>query len=50
MEFMRGKTKEYIIDKLTTVIAILGVSIIYLLGAISTSFVGAYLLHILYDR
>lgn len=50
MEFMRSKTKENIIDKLTTVIAILGVSIIYLLGVITTSFVGAYLLHILYDR
>lgn len=50
MEFMRGKTKENIIDKLTTVIAILGVAIIYLSGVISTSFIGAYLLHIIYDR
>lgn len=50
MEFMRDKTKENIIDRLTTVIAVLGVAIIYLLGVISTSFVGAYLLHILYDR
>ncbi|MGM8331793.1 hypothetical protein [Clostridium perfringens] len=50
MEFMRGKAKENIIDKLTTGVAILGVAIIYLLGAISTSFIGAYLLHIIYDR
>ncbi|MBI6005870.1 hypothetical protein H8J86_07880 [Clostridium perfringens] len=50
MELMRDKIKEHIIDRLTTVIAVLGVAIIYLLGVISTSFVGAYLLHILYDR
>ncbi|MCH1964319.1 hypothetical protein MCG45_15930 [Clostridium perfringens] len=50
MEFMRNKTKENIIDRLTTGIAILGVAIIYLSGIISTSFVAAYLLHIIYDR
>lgn len=50
MEFMKGKTKENIIDKLTTGIAILGVVIIYLLGTITTSLIGAYLLHIIYDR
>ena len=50
MELMRDKIKENIIDRLTTCVAILGVAIIYLLGVISTSFVSAYLLHIIYDR
>lgn len=50
MELMRDKTKENIIDRLTTFIAILGVVIIYLLGTITTSLIGAYLLHIIYDR
>lgn len=49
MEFMRN-LKENIEDQITTLLAILGVLIIYLLGILVVSVLSAYIFHIAYDK
>ncbi|MDC4245578.1 hypothetical protein [Clostridium perfringens] len=49
MENMR-KIKENVEDKITTILAIIGIVIMFLPGSLLAAYVLAYVCHLLYDK